>query len=85
MRKVASGSPISSSFDWLQQAKSTPPLPVIPINDFPGPIREEVQNKLEGVKSKPEDAASNGELGMVLDANESPAGGGGLFFASKRS
>ena len=50
--------------------QSTPPLPRIAIDQFPGPARAAVSRALRAADERPDDAAAVGDLGRMLHAWE---------------
>ncbi len=51
-------------------AQSLPQLPDLSLDTFAPPIRSQIEVAYEAAKVNPNDAASNGQLGMILYANE---------------
>ncbi len=51
-------------------AQSLPPLPELSLGTYAPPIRSQIEAAYEAAQKNPNDAASNGQLGMVLYANE---------------
>src|SRR5262245_32927351 len=47
---------------------SLPSLPQLSLQSFAPPIRQQIQEAYDAVRSNPQDAASNGRLGMLLHA-----------------
>ena len=52
------------------QGQSIPPLPKLPLDTYEAGIREPIAEAYRSAQQNPEDAESNGHLGMLLYANE---------------
>ena len=65
---------------WIACAPANlPPVPKAKLESAPEIVRDRIQKAYKDVEARPKDAAANGRLGMVLQANDFPSEAAAMY------